>query len=187
MSDVCSTASSRLIESAHGRHHPHESTPSDSTNACNGCRTVRSCPFGVIEPIRSRTRPEVHARYDRLQGAWSGVLQSVSTKSIHSEQHRELHDAHRSASSSCIRRARAGPTLRRRRQDARRAQLVYLLVGQAEVYDSSRPKMPTRNLGLIGVRALARSWSAWPASSIPSRGASEHPLDDPRTREEGRP
>ena len=105
------------------------------SDACNGCRDcIAACPFGVIDinPV-SGTAQKCTLCYDRLQGGLEPACsKACPTESIQFGTISELRDR---AQKRVEQLHQAGENtrlpLRRRREDARRAQLVLSAGGQA--------------------------------------------------------
>ena len=124
------------------------------SDVCNGCRDcIAACPFGVIDinPVIEHGA-EVHALLRPPPGRpGAGLLAGLP------DQLDPVRADQRAASSAPRRRVQqlheagreAGLPLRRRREDARRAQLVLPAGRQAGGLRPARriPKMPSRNLG----------------------------------------
>ena len=105
------------------------------SNTCNGCRTViAACPFGVIDiNPGSNTAQKCTLCYDRLQGGLEPACsKACPTKSIQFGTIRELRDRAQTARRAAAQRRREpGLSVRRRREDAGRPQLVLSAGGQA--------------------------------------------------------
>ena len=99
------------------------------SNVCNGCRDcIAACPFGVIDinPV-SDTAQKCTLCYDRLQGGMEPACSQGLPDRVDPVRHDPRADADGagSGSSSCTQTGeKPGVPLRRRRQDAGRAQLV---------------------------------------------------------------
>ena len=156
------------------------------SDVCNGCRDcIAACPFGVIgiNPARN-TAQKCTLCYDRLQGGLEpACAQACPTASIQFGPIHELRQKARQRVEQLheLRRERASP-LRRRREDARRAQLLLPAGGQAGgLRAAARPQAAEPQPGAVSLYARmlgARRWWRWPASSASAIAAAGRPGEE---------